>query len=145
MKQDMIVILDLGSSDNTRLAREIRELGVYLSLIHISNKDLFEKADATKVQAIKEVIISQIDDFSTQGLKQEELGFLKNAKQRIMQLGTQLGQTKKIINAYHVLYNALDGSVENIFYLPEFKMCIRDSSYTVLQDDFFQCYAKSRI
>ena len=29
MKQDMIVILDLGSSENTRLAREIRELGVY--------------------------------------------------------------------------------------------------------------------
>lgn len=29
MKQDMIVILDLGSSENTTLAREIRELGVY--------------------------------------------------------------------------------------------------------------------
>ncbi len=29
MKQDMIVILDLGSSENTRLAREIRALGVY--------------------------------------------------------------------------------------------------------------------
>ena len=29
MKQDMIAILDLGSTENTRLAREIRELGVY--------------------------------------------------------------------------------------------------------------------
>lgn len=29
MKQDMIVILDLGSSENTRLARDIREMGVY--------------------------------------------------------------------------------------------------------------------
>lgn len=29
MKQDMIVILDLGSSENTRVAREIRTLGVY--------------------------------------------------------------------------------------------------------------------
>lgn len=29
MKQDMIVILDLGSSENTTLARDIRELGVY--------------------------------------------------------------------------------------------------------------------
>lgn len=29
MKQDMIVILDLGSTENTQLAREIRELGVY--------------------------------------------------------------------------------------------------------------------
>lgn len=29
MKQDMIVILDLGSTENTTLARDIRDLGVY--------------------------------------------------------------------------------------------------------------------
>ena len=29
MKQDMIVILDLGSTKNTVLARAIRDLGVY--------------------------------------------------------------------------------------------------------------------
>ena len=29
MKQDMIMILDLGSSENTKLARNIREMGVY--------------------------------------------------------------------------------------------------------------------
>ena len=29
MKQDMIVILDLGSAENTKLARDIREMGVY--------------------------------------------------------------------------------------------------------------------
>ena len=33
MKQDMIVILDMGSINNTVLAREIRDLGVY-SEIH---------------------------------------------------------------------------------------------------------------
>ena len=33
MKQDMIVILDLGSTENTTLARQIRDLGVY-SEIH---------------------------------------------------------------------------------------------------------------
>ena len=33
MKQDMIVILDLGSTQNTVLARQIRDLGVY-SEIH---------------------------------------------------------------------------------------------------------------
>ena len=33
MKQDMIVILDLGGTENTVLARDIRELGVY-SEIH---------------------------------------------------------------------------------------------------------------
>ena len=35
MQQDMIVILDLGSTENTVLARAVRDLGVYLSLIHI--------------------------------------------------------------------------------------------------------------
>lgn len=29
MEQDMILILDLGSTENPRLAREIRALGVY--------------------------------------------------------------------------------------------------------------------
>ena len=29
MKQDMIVILDLGSTENTRIARAVRDLGVY--------------------------------------------------------------------------------------------------------------------
>lgn len=33
MKQDLIVILDLGSTENTVLARAVRELGVY-SEIH---------------------------------------------------------------------------------------------------------------
>ena len=33
MKQDMIVILDLGSTENTAIARQIRDLGVY-SEIH---------------------------------------------------------------------------------------------------------------
>ena len=32
MKQDMILILDLGSDENPRLAREIRALGVYSDL-----------------------------------------------------------------------------------------------------------------
>ena len=29
MKQDMIVVLDLGSEENPKIAREIRALGVY--------------------------------------------------------------------------------------------------------------------
>ncbi len=32
MKQDMILILDLGSEQNTLIAREIRELGVYTEI-----------------------------------------------------------------------------------------------------------------
>ena len=32
MKQDMIVILDMGSTENTVLERQIRDLGVYSEL-----------------------------------------------------------------------------------------------------------------
>ena len=32
MKQDMILILDLGSEENTKIAREIRALGVYTEI-----------------------------------------------------------------------------------------------------------------
>ena len=43
MKQDMIVILDLGSTENTVLARAIRKLGVYSVSCY---KDQFDKLDA---------------------------------------------------------------------------------------------------
>lgn len=42
MKQDMIVILDLGSTENTRIARAIRDLGVYSEIYphDITHKEL---------------------------------------------------------------------------------------------------------
>ncbi|MCI9272857.1 MAG: glutamine-hydrolyzing GMP synthase [Clostridiales bacterium] len=44
MKQDMIVILDLGSTENTRIARAIRDLGVYSEIYphDITKKELLE-------------------------------------------------------------------------------------------------------
>ena len=54
MKQDMIVILDLGSSDNTRLAREIRELGVYSE---IYPHDI-TKEELAKLPNVKGIIIN---------------------------------------------------------------------------------------
>lgn len=54
MKQDMIVILDLGSSENTRLAREIRELGVYSEIYphDITSEELM------KLPNVKGIIIN---------------------------------------------------------------------------------------
>ncbi|MCI8951420.1 MAG: glutamine-hydrolyzing GMP synthase [Lachnospiraceae bacterium] len=54
MKQDMIVILDLGSTENTTIARQIRDLGVY-SEIHphdITPKELNE------LQNVKGIILN---------------------------------------------------------------------------------------
>ncbi len=51
MKQDMIVILDLGSTENTVLARQIRDLGVY-SEIHPHDITVDELKKLDNVQGI---------------------------------------------------------------------------------------------
>lgn len=48
MKQDMIVVIDLGSTENTVVAREIRNLGVY-SEIHPHDITPQELADRKSV------------------------------------------------------------------------------------------------
>ena len=50
MKQDLIVILDLGSTQNTVIAREIRELGVY-SEIHPHDITVDELSYYCKLQS----------------------------------------------------------------------------------------------
>ena len=61
MKQDMIVILDLGSEENPKIAREIRKLGVYTE-IHahdITADELLngiEKKRESKTQEAKDLI-----------------------------------------------------------------------------------------
>ncbi|MGN0561696.1 MAG: hypothetical protein ACI4K6_02730 [Candidatus Fimenecus sp.] len=87
-----------------------------------AKEDVYENADAEKVQIIKDSLVARLDEYSKENLQQEEKEFLENAKKRILQLGTQLGQTRKIINAYHILHNALDSSIENIFNSPGFKL-----------------------
>ena len=51
MKQDMILILDLGSEENPRLAREIRAMGVYTE-IHPHDLTAQELADLPNVKGI---------------------------------------------------------------------------------------------
>lgn len=54
MKQDMIVILDLGSTENTTIARQIRELGVY-SEIHPHDITLEE---LKRLQNVKGIVLN---------------------------------------------------------------------------------------
>ena len=51
MKQDMIVVLDLGSEENPKIAREIRALGVY-SEIHPHDITLAELKALPNVKGI---------------------------------------------------------------------------------------------
>ena len=54
MKQDMILIIDLGSNYNAQLAREIRELGVYSE---INNFDITEK-ELAQLPNVKGIILN---------------------------------------------------------------------------------------
>lgn len=112
----------------------IRYRGVHYSVVDYMNifsafeaechakEELYENVDASKVQIIKDNVVAQLEEYPKNGLTQEELEFLENARRRILQLGTQFGQTMKIVNAYQVLHEALDKSIENIFYLPAFRL-----------------------
>ena len=51
MKQDMIVVLDLGSQENTAIARIIRDLGVY-SEIHPHDISLDKLSQLPNVKGI---------------------------------------------------------------------------------------------
>lgn len=87
-----------------------------------ANKDLYENVDDRKIQDIRDIIVAQFEDYPKNMLSEEEMNFLENARNRILQLGTQFGQTMKLVNAYQVLHEALDNSIENIFFLPEFRL-----------------------
>lgn len=86
-----------------------------------ANQELYENADTTRIQAIKNALVTSMDEYSGIDLSTEELDFLKNAKDNILKQGTEFGQRKKIKNAYEVLKMALESSIENIFFLPEFR------------------------
>lgn len=81
-----------------------------------SNSTLYEDVDTSKIQNIKGAVLEKISSIERGGLEQEELDFLGNATNRISQLGTQYGQSKKIINAYNILHKAIDSSIKRILW-----------------------------
>ena len=54
MKQDMIVILDLGSTENTAVARQIRDMGVY-SEIHPHD---ITRSELERLENVKGIILN---------------------------------------------------------------------------------------
>ena len=83
MKQDMIVILDLGSTDNTRLAREIREVGVYSEIYphDITAEEL------KKLPNVKGVIINGGPNHIVDGVRIDVLPEIYEAGYPVMAAG----------------------------------------------------------
>ena len=78
------------------------------------NAVLYETADDSRIKSLKKALISEVDKIKK--VTDEEYDFANQAKNRISQLGTQIGQKKKIENAYFVLSNALNTSIENLLW-----------------------------
>ena len=62
MKQDLIVILDLGSTQNTVIARDIRDLGVY-SEIHPHDITVDEVKALQNVKGIGDAKFNNIKEY----------------------------------------------------------------------------------
>lgn len=79
--------------------------------------------ESLKQKEIKEKIIEYIEGFNDPNNNNEVNEFICNAKGRISQLGTQMGQTGKIVNAYEQVRTALDSSLKNIFFFKSITVC----------------------
>ncbi len=73
MKQDMILILDLGSEENSRLARAVRKLGVY-SEIHSFD---ITKEEYSALSNVKGIILNHGKNNIVDGKKIEASSFIK--------------------------------------------------------------------
>lgn len=91
MKQDMIVILDLGSEENTRLAREIRELGVYSE---IYPHDI-TKEELQQLPNVKGIIINGGPNHIVDGIRIDVCDCVYEAGVPVMSVGHELAKCEQ--------------------------------------------------
>lgn len=86
-----------------------------------SKHDLYEKADDSPFRDKKDEIIQFIQNKKAEYNGDNEW-FYNSIEERINQFGTQIGQEKKLIKAYSILAEALQSSMQNLFFLPSFRI-----------------------
>ena len=96
MKQDMIVILDLGSEENTRLAREIRELGVYSE---IYPHDI-TKEELTNLPNVKGIVINGGPNHIVDGVRIDVCDCVYEAGYPVMSVGHELAKCDNAMDAW---------------------------------------------
>ena len=87
-----------------------------------SASEVYEKVDDTGVSNLRAQIVAKIKQIQIDPENKEQQQFVENACSRISQLGTQLGQKKKITQAITILMPSLNSSIENIFICPEMRL-----------------------
>lgn len=96
MKQDMIVILDLGSSKNTNLAREIRDLGVYSEIYpHDITKD-----ELGALPNVKGIIINGGENNVVDGKEIDVCDCVYNAGVPVMAINHKKAKCEKVLSSY---------------------------------------------
>lgn len=96
--------------------------GAFERECHEASK-IYEEVDSTAYNNIREEMCKNLDVIRNMELSDDEAWFYKKALENIKGLGKQRGQVAKIENAYEVLHEAIDGSLEYIFHMPESKVC----------------------
>lgn len=81
-----------------------------------ADKDLYEKTSTEEIESIKKRILKAIDEINEESLNDREKQFIGEIKDKVYQQGTQFGMTRKVQNAYSILKEALDDSVDHIMY-----------------------------
>lgn len=103
MKQDMIVILDLGSTENTVLARAIRKLGVYSE---IYPHDI-TKAELLALPGVKGVIINGGPNHIVDGVRIDVQPEIYEAGLPVMAVGHELAKCEAKSDSWPVEEAAL--------------------------------------
>ena len=79
-------------------------------------KDTYGKANNLQIKTIKSKLIANLDVCSKDAITDEEKSFLETAKSKILNIGNELGQTKKLQKVFDVLLPALQSSIGNILF-----------------------------
>lgn len=76
------------------------------------------KRDSSHLKEIRKCVINELDKIHTKN-EYDDI-FIKQAKERISQIGTQYGERDRIINAFEMFKRHLDDSIEMFFIKNEF-------------------------
>lgn len=84
------------------------------------NEDLYIKTDDSQIREKKDELIKYI---KSERVKNSEFSwFYQGIEERINQFGTQIGQCRKITNAYNTLSESLQESMQQVFFYSNIKI-----------------------
>jgi hypothetical protein len=131
-------------SDGTYSYDVLRYLSVFSAFEYECKKQAEEYLlqDDESVKVVKSHLLQEIKLMRKNTSNENEKNFLTNANNQIIQLGTQYGQVKKIINAYNKLENVLKESIPlllpNGFKLSEVASKLTELRAKIAHDNLFR-------